>query len=83
MIDKYGWRPASQTEVDELAKQLDLMCIFHSVADTSLWYRREDAEACRSYFDIKPYARRRELDYYETPEAGFEINQKNVNAYLK
>jgi hypothetical protein len=60
---------------------MDLMPVFHSVADTSLWYRREEAESCKSYMDCKSYARREEL--YNKPGQGYQINQKNVDAWEK
>jgi hypothetical protein len=82
-MDKYGWRDATKAEVEDLAKRMDLVKVFHSVADTSLWYRREEAESCTSYMDCTTYARREELYNYEHPERGFQINQRNLDAWDK
>lgn len=60
-----------------LAKKMDLVSVFHSVADCSLWYRREEAENCKSYMDCTAYARRWDLS--GTCES--EINQKNVDVW--
>lgn len=76
-----GWRDASQIEVDLLVKRMDLVKMFHSVADTSLWYRREEAENCKSYMDCTAYARREELYNYDKPGEGYQINQTNVDAW--
>jgi hypothetical protein len=83
MMDKYGWRPATKDEVTNLVKHMDLVAVFHSVADTSLWYLREEAENCKSYGDCTPYARREELYNYDKPEEGYQINQRNVDAWDK
>lgn len=77
-MDQYGWRPATPVEIDRLAKKMDLVSVFHSVADCSLWYRREEAENCKSYMDCTSYARRWELADEPKP---CEINQKNVDAW--
>jgi hypothetical protein len=73
MIDKYGWRDATKAEVEDLAKRMDLEPVFHSVADASLWYLREEAKTCKDYMDCTPYARHWVLT------GGYQINQRNVD----
>ena len=80
-MDEYGWRDATKDEVQMLIIRMDLVKVFHSVADTSLWYRREEYENCTSSMDCTAYARREELYNYDKPGQGYQINQKNVDAW--
>lgn len=80
-MDEHGWRPATRDEVEALAKEMDLVRSFHSVADTSLWHRREDVERLKVYHTFPAYARREELYNADKPGHGYEINQKNVDEW--
>ena len=79
MIDKYGWRDATKGEVEELAKRMDLVSVYHSIADCSLYYRRDEAEACTSYGDCVHYARR--YDPWPGKQDHYQINQRNVDEW--
>jgi hypothetical protein len=81
--NEYGWRKATKQEVDDLAKEMDLVRSFHSVADMSLWHRREDVERMKVYHTFPAYARREELYNYDKPTEGYEIAQANVDQWRK
>ena len=78
-MDQYGWRKATKAEVEELARRMDLVPVYHSMADCSLWYLREEVAICKSYMDCTTYARR--YDARPRDDDGYEINQRNVEAW--